>query len=67
MYEHKYKITKGFTSKYNINRLVWVEEFGDVEDVIAREKQLKNWHKKWKINLIRKNNLFMKDLTDGLL
>ncbi len=67
MCEHKNKTTKGFTSKYNINRLVWIEGFGSIEDAIAREKQLKNWHKQWKINLIREKNLFMKDLTDGLL
>ena len=45
-----------FTSKYKLNLLVYFEEFQYIGDAIAREKQLKNWHRQWKINLIEKEN-----------
>ncbi len=64
--EHKDKINKGFTSKYNIDKLVYYEGFNNPRNAIEREKQLKNWHRDWKINVIEKNNpnwidLFYKD------
>ena len=46
LYEHKQKLNKGFTSKYNCNKLVWFEEFGDINEAISREKQLKNWQRR---------------------
>lgn len=45
-----------FTSKYKLKMLVYYEEFQYVNDAIAREKQLKNWHREWKINLIEESN-----------
>ena len=45
-----------FTGKYNLKMLVYYEEFQYVEDAIAREKQLKNWRRQWKINLIEEDN-----------
>jgi len=66
MEEHKNKKKKGFTSKYNINKLIFVEETNDVTVAIEREKQLKNWRRQWKINLIKEMNPFMKDLIDEL-
>ena len=45
-----------FTAKYKLNILVYYEEFQYINDAIAREKQLKNWHRKWKINLIEESN-----------
>lgn len=45
-----------FTSKYKLKTLVYFEEFQYVNDAIAREKQLKNWHRQWKINLIEESN-----------
>ena len=45
-----------FTQKYNLKELIYYEEFTDIEQAIAREKQLKNWHKEWKLNLIREQN-----------
>jgi putative endonuclease len=50
------KIIKGFTSKYNLNKLVYYETYNDADSALKREKQLKNWHRDWKINLIVKNN-----------
>lgn len=55
--EHKNKIHKGFTQQYNINRLVYYEEFDDIIKAIHREKQLKKWKRTWKIQLIEKKNL----------
>ena len=63
MYEHKNKLVKGFTEKYNLTKLVYVEETNDIHAAIKREKQLKNWHRKWKINLINSANPSWKDLS----
>lgn len=65
IYEHKNKLAKGFSNKYNLKKLVYFEETNDVNSAIKREKQLKNWHRDWKINLIKSKNpefvdLFMK-------
>ncbi|WP_323738892.1 GIY-YIG nuclease family protein [Candidatus Trichorickettsia mobilis] len=56
IFEHKQKIIKGFSQKYNLDRLVYVEEFQIPREAIIREKQLKNWHRDWKINLIESIN-----------
>ena len=61
--EHKIDLIDGFTKKYQCHKLVYFEEYGDVDQAIEREKQLKNWHRKWKINLIKSINPDMKDLT----
>jgi putative endonuclease len=62
--EHKQGLVEGFTHKYNVNLLVWFEGTVDVNAAIQREKQLKNWHRSWKLALIEKNNPQWKDLTD---
>ncbi|WP_093140268.1 GIY-YIG nuclease family protein [Ulvibacter litoralis] len=54
--EHIEGVGSKFTSKYNLKDLIYFEEFSDIEQAIAREKQLKNWHKGWKLNLIRETN-----------
>lgn len=51
--EHKIKLNDGFTGKYNLNKLVYFELTESIEDAILREKQLKRWHRDWKINLIK--------------
>ena len=56
VYEHKNKLNDGFTKRYNINKLVYYEHFNDPRYAIDREKQLKNWHRDWKINLIKETN-----------
>ena len=65
VYEHKNKLVKGFTSRYNINKLVYFEEFGDVNEAISREKQIKAGSRKKKIALIEKDNPEWKDLSEG--
>ena len=62
VYEHKNKAIEGFTSKYNLNKLIYFEETSDIDSAITREKQLKNWHREWKINLIKKENPKFTDL-----
>ena len=53
-------------ARYRIHRLVHYELFGDMEKAILREKQLKNWHRPWKINLINESNPHWVDLAVGL-
>jgi putative endonuclease len=64
VFEHKNKLVEGFTKKYNLNKLVYYEVTSDIQSALEREKQLKNWHRDWKINLIKKFNPEWKDLTD---
>jgi putative endonuclease len=66
MYEHKSRVVEGFTKKYNCNMLVYYEVGDSFEGVLAREKQIKNWRREKKINLIEKNNKGWKDLTKTL-
>jgi putative endonuclease len=63
MFEHKNKLVGGFTKRYNLMKLVYYEVTGDVESAISREKQLKNWHRDWKINLINQFNSEWEDLS----
>lgn len=63
LFEHKAEIVEGFTKKYKLKKLVYLEEYNDIKEAIAREKQLKNWHREWKINLIRKVNPEFNDLS----
>lgn len=60
--DHKNGIGSVFTSKYELKDLVYFEEFPDIYQAIDREKQLKNWHRQWKINLIKSANPEMNDL-----
>jgi len=67
VYEHKEKIIKGFTSRYNINKLVFFEETKNIEDAIKREKQIKAGSRQKKIDLINSINPEWKDLYDGII
>jgi putative endonuclease len=51
-----------FTKRHRVQRLVYYEEYADVRDAITREKQLKKWNRRWKINLIEKANPEWRDL-----
>ena len=64
MYEHGHRLQSGFTDTYNVTRLVYFEETLSVEAAIAREKQLKNWRRAWKLELIEKENPEWRDLAD---
>ncbi len=54
--EHQNGVGSAFTTKYNLKDLVFFEEFTDIKQAISREKQLKNWHKNWKLNLVKEKN-----------
>lgn len=63
MYEHKNHILPGFSDKYNVNRLVYWEEFQYISDAIAREKEIKGWVRKKKVALIEAENPTWADLA----
>ncbi len=65
IFEHKNKIVKGFTSRYNVDQLMYFEKFTNINEAIKREKQLKKWNRQWKIDLIEKDNPEWMDLSDG--
>ena len=62
VFEHKSDIIKGFTKKYQVHTLIYYEEFEDINLAIEREKQLKKWKRKWKLDLIEKVNPKWTDL-----
>ena len=66
IWEHRAGIKSRFPAKYAVHRLVYVETLGDMDSAIAREKQLKRWHRQWKINLIEADNPNWTDLAVGL-
>lgn len=65
VYEHKNKLVEGFTRKYNVSKLVYFEETGDVIAAIEREKEIKKWRREKKDALVLKTNDKWKDLSDG--
>ena len=62
IWRHKTGEIRGFTSRYGVKRLVYFEAHGSVESAIAREKSLKHWRRKWKLELIGKDNPDWRDL-----
>jgi putative endonuclease len=67
VYEHKEKLVEGFTKKYDVHRLLYYEEFGDVNEARDRERQLKGWRRKKKLDLIRTVNPKFVDLYDEII
>jgi len=63
MYEHKHKIIKGFTCKYDVTHLVWFEQGENITAAISLEKKIKNRGRQWKIALIERHNPEWLDLT----
>ena len=66
LYQHRSGEVKGFTARYRVHKLVRFEQFETMIDAIAREKQLKRWHRQWKINLIESENPDWHDLAPAL-
>jgi len=64
IFEHRNKLIEGFTKKYNLTKVVYFEVTEDIHSALEREKQLKNWHRDWKINLINSFNPDWKDLSE---
>ena len=66
VYEHKNGLVEGFTKKYNVKNLIYYEATTDVNGALQREKQLKKWNRKWKLDLIESENPNWKDLSEDL-
>ena len=66
VYEHRTKTVKGFTTRYNVNKLVWFEIYDDITTAISREKELKKWRRDWKIRLIEEQNPDWADLYPSI-
>jgi putative endonuclease len=64
LFEHKQKLVKGFTSKYNVSRLAYYEVYENIRDAIAREKQIKSWRREKKVTLIESMNPQWRDLSE---
>ena len=62
IYQHKNKLIAGFSSRYNLEKLIYFEQFTFIEDAIVREKRLKNWKRAWKNRLISEFNPTWDDL-----
>lgn len=67
VYQHKNKLASGFTSKYNINKLVYFEVFEDINEAIKREKQIKGGSREKKLKLIQSMNPQFNDLYNEII
>jgi putative endonuclease len=65
-WEHQESFVKGFTSQYNVRKLVWYEVHEDATSAITREKQIKKWNRSWKLNRINEMNPSWSDLAESL-
>ncbi|MEO7432164.1 MAG: GIY-YIG nuclease family protein [Dokdonella sp.] len=66
VHQHREGSVEGFTSRYDVGRLVWFELHPDFPSAIAREKQLKKWNRVWKLRLIENANPIWRDLWDDI-
>jgi putative endonuclease len=66
-WEHRSDVADGFTQRYGVHRLVFVEVYDSMEEAILREKRLKRWRRAWKLELIERTNPQWRDLYDDLL
>lgn len=67
VYEHKSKAVPGFTARHGVDQLVWFEQSDSIESAIVREKQIKEWKRAWKIELIEKSNPYWNDLYAAIV
>ena len=67
VWQHKNKAIPGFTSKYNVDKLVYYEWHNRLDDMVKRERQMKDWHRAWKLRLIIDNNPDWRDLYNDIL
>jgi len=63
IYEHKNELVEGFSQKYHLKMLVYIQQYQYMQDALNLEKRLKRWHREWKINLIEKENPTWVDLS----
>jgi putative endonuclease len=63
VWEHKNNVVLGFTKRYGVDQLVWFEAHQSRDAALQREKQIKEWRRDWKINLIERENRHWRDLS----
>jgi len=66
VWQHKNKYLEGFTSKYNVQNLVWFESYEDYWEAAERERRMKKWKREWKITLIEEADPEWRDLYDSI-
>lgn len=66
VHQHKSDVVEGFSKKYGVHRLVYFEQFDDIENAIRREKRLKKWNRAWKVRLIEEKNPNWDDLYSSI-
>lgn len=62
VWEHRNDVVEGFTSRYGVHTLVWFEQHETMESAIARERAVKEWRRRWKLELIERHNPEWRDL-----
>jgi putative endonuclease len=67
IHQHREGLVPGFTRKYRVHRLVWFEQHADMHSAIRREKQLKEWRRRWKLDLVEGSNPDWRDLWIDLV
>jgi putative endonuclease len=67
VFQHKNDVADGFTKKYRVHDLVWFESTPSIEEAVRKEKQIKDWKRAWKIELIEKENPEWRDLYADIL
>ncbi len=67
VWQHKEDLADGFTKRYEVHTLVWYEAHGTMESAIRREKAIKEWKRRWKLELIEKQNPEWRDLYEDLV
>jgi len=67
IWEHRHHLVEGFTSQYNVHKLIYFELHDDITQAIIREKQIKKWRRAWKLRMIEAMNPDWKDLYDSIL
>jgi putative endonuclease len=67
VWEHKNNMVAGFTKRYDVHQLVWYEIHENMQTAIEREKRIKEWKRKWKLELIEKRNPNWEDLFDRIV
>ena len=67
IWQHREHLVEGFTSRYEVKKLVWYEMHGTMEEAILREKRIKKWNREWKVRLIEENNPYWNDLWGEII
>ncbi|MFN0303521.1 MAG: GIY-YIG nuclease family protein [Burkholderiales bacterium] len=67
IWEHRNNVVEGFTKRHNVHILVYYEQLATMEAAISREKQIKKWHRAWKLRLIEEVNSNRRDLWDEIV